>query len=118
MKRADDGPAQRLLITGTGGCGKRSLGRLLADELGFVHVDLDSAKLAHQSLPRRLAAALRPGASVVVTWTLDARAHARLVSSLQAAGFEWIWLDGDRGAGLPPGARFVDPFAPDGSFRP
>jgi hypothetical protein len=46
---------------------------------------------------------------------------------MQRLGFEWIWMDGDRGAALdtflaPIGTmrmpRFVDPFESNGNFRP
>ena len=49
-----------------------------------------------------------------------------LVRLMQAYGFDWVWMDGDRGAAFHgyfsvrkgEAARFVDPFEADGTFRP
>ena len=62
---------------------------------------------------------------------LDAEASQRngalpFVRLMQSYGFDWVWLDGDRGAAFHgyfsarngEAARFVDPFEPDGRFRP
>jgi hypothetical protein len=64
---------------------------------------------------------------MVVTWTPSANDALPFVELMQSYGFDWVWVDGDRGAAfhtlfrrrngvVPP--RFVDPFARDGSFRP
>src|SRR5262245_1749301 len=118
----------RLLITGTHGCGKRSLGHLLATTRSFAHVDLDSRHLGVLEAEERWAQvenALGRETGTVVTWTPEADA-LQLVELMQANGFEWIWLDGDRGAALHAALgdagelapRLVDVFEPDGTFRP
>lgn len=111
---------RRILLTGTGGTGRRTIGALLAAEHGFRHVRLVGPGALRE---RELATALiEPGASnadIVVTWTGGwPRSPAR--DELGLVGFEWFWLDGDRGAAAPPpgDARFVDPFETDGTFRP
>ncbi len=67
-------------------------------------------------------ALVEPGtssANIVLTWT-GGCPPPRARDELRSVGFEWFWLDGDRGAAAPRGgeARFLDPFEADGSFRP
>ena len=135
--RAGGGPRgagrRRLLITGTPGTGKRALGNYLAEERGFVHVDLDRAstrshllRSGEEALRTELAALAADSRKLVVTWTFTSEAQLPYVELMQSLGFEWIWTDSDRGAAydalLAPGAaargpRFVDAFEPDGRFR-
>src|SRR5262245_9930914 len=123
------GPGRRLLLTGTPGCGKRSLGNLLAVTHPFAHVDLDSPRRLHadaDALVAELEAVLEESPNVVATWTPRSEDDLALPELLQANGFEWIWLDGDRGAALHAAfadlghlsPRLVDAFEPDGTFRP
>jgi hypothetical protein len=112
---------RRILLTGTDGAGRRTVGEVLATEHGFRHVRLavPRADVGDRELYRAL---LEPGtasADIVVTWT-GGCPPSRTRDDLRSVGFEWFWLDGDRGAAAPQGgeARFVDPFEADGSFRP
>jgi len=121
---------RRLLLTGTPGCGKRSLGNLLAATHPFVHVDLDSPRFTghdSEAIWAELEAKLEEGADAVATWTPSSKTDIPLLEVIQENGFEWIWLDGDFGAALHAafgdldglaGPRLVDAFEPDGTFRP
>jgi hypothetical protein len=121
-----------LLITGTPGTGKRPLGAYLATERDFVHLDLDSRatrtkflRAGEDELRRELDTVATGNRKVVVTWTFTSETQLAYVEVMRALGFEWIWMDGDRGAAYdafvaetatnPP--RFVDAFDPDGTFR-
>src|SRR5262249_50726666 len=123
---ADAQCGRRLLLTGTPGCGKRSLGNLLAFAHPFAHVDLDSPRRAQadaDGLWAELEAVLSLSPNTVATWTPHPEDDATLLELMQANGFEWIWLDCDRGAALHAafgdlghlaGPRLVDAFEPDG----
>jgi hypothetical protein len=125
--------AQLLLITGTPGSGKRVIGNLLVDEHLFVHVDLDNLHANRRflgngvdGLRAELEANIEPGQDMVVTWTPGSDDALSFVRLMQSFGFDWVWVDGDRGAafrasfrrlnGTRP--RFVDPFDREGAFRP
>jgi hypothetical protein len=112
---------RRILLTGTDGTGRRTIGGLLATEHGFRHVSLvgPGAAARERQLHRSLLASGASSADIVVTWT-GGCPPTRTRDDLRSVGFEWFWLDGDRGAAGPPAgeARFVDPFETDGSFRP
>jgi hypothetical protein len=124
---------RRLLITGTPGTGKRALGNYLAEERGFLHLDLDRGsaraqflRSGEEGLRTELAALAASNRKLVVTWTFASETQLAYVEVMQALGFEWIWTDSDRGAGyntlIAQAAtarepRFVDAFEPDGSFR-
>jgi hypothetical protein len=124
---------RRLLITGTPGTGKRALGNYLAEERGFVHLDLDRGsaraqflRSGEEGLRTELATLAASNRKLVVTWTFASETQLAYVEVMQALGFEWIWTDSDRGAGyntlIAQAAtarepRFVDAFEPDGSFR-
>jgi hypothetical protein len=126
-------PGRRLLlITGTPGTGKRPLGAYLESERGFVHLDLDSRRTrtrflrgGEEELRRELGAVTSCSRKVVVTWTFTSETQLAYVELMRGLGFEWVWMDGDRGAAYdafvaetatdPP--RFVDAFEPEGSFR-
>jgi hypothetical protein len=121
-----------LLITGTPGTGKRPLGTYLETERGFVHVDLDNREARTRflrsgadALQAELAAVTATSPKIVVTWTFSAETQLAYVETMRDLGFEWIWMDCDRGAAYdaliaenatdPP--RFVDAFDPGGTFR-
>jgi hypothetical protein len=106
------------VITGTPGTGKRAIGALLALERGFLYLDGDGGapSPARGALLRALAEGAGSPGDVVVTWS--GPCPEDLTRRLRSLGYEWIWLDADRGAARPAGSSFVDPFAPDGSFRP
>jgi hypothetical protein len=126
------GRRRLLLITGTPGSGKRQIGNHLVEEHAFLHIDLDNPD-ARTRLPglaegscALLDATIGPDQDVIVTWSDSSAEALPVVRLLESFGVEWIWLDGDRGAAMPAaftrgkdgsGARFVDPFAPDGRFR-
>ena len=129
--------ARLLLVTGTAGSGKRIVGNLLVDDRSYVHIDLDNPHanrrfLGHgiEGLRAELEANLEPGQDTVVTWTPPKTSQRNgalpFVRLMQAYGFDWVWLDGDRGAAFHgsfsarngEAARFVDPFEADGRFRP
>jgi hypothetical protein len=126
------GRRRLLLVTGTPGTGKRQLGNFLVEEHAFLHIDLDNPD-ARTRVPglaegscALLEATIGPDQDVVVTWSDSSDEALPVVRLLESFGFEWIWLDGDRGAAMPAaftrgrdgsGARFVDPFASDGRFR-
>jgi hypothetical protein len=127
--------ADRLLITGTRGSGKRPLGNYLAIQRGFVHLDFDNPAIrarfvacGEDRLRAELAALTKTGRRVVVTWDVSSASQLASIRVLQALGFEWIWFDSDRGSasgGLladddtwAHGPRFVDTFTADGRFRP
>jgi hypothetical protein len=131
--RARRKPRRRLLlITGTPGTGKRQLGTYLESEREFVHVDLDSRRTRTQflrggedELRRELASVTSSTRKVVVTWTFASETQLAYVEVMRDLGFEWVWMDGDRGAAYdsfvdenatdPP--RFLDAFEPEGRFR-
>ncbi len=131
-KQGLGGGGRRVLITGTRGTGKRTLGYLLAIDRGFTHVNLDHPEAGEsfledraEGLPAVLEGAGRD-ADIVATWTPESDDALGAVRQLQSAGFEWIWLDGDRGAAFHPvfgyigrgrRARFVDPFTAEGQHR-
>ena len=125
--------ARLLLVTGTGGSGKRIVGNLLVDEHSYVHIDLDNPHANQRflgngvdGLRAELEANLEPGQDTVVTWTPSRNGALPFVRLMQECGFDWVWLDGDRGAAFHSyfsarnldAARFVDPFEADGRFRP
>src|SRR4051812_33134960 len=99
-------PGRRLiLITGTPGTGKRQLGSYLETERDFVHVDLDSRRTRTQflragedELRRELDTMTGTNRKVVVTWTFTSETQLAYVETMRTLGFEWIWMDGDRGA--------------------
>jgi hypothetical protein len=114
-------PFHRLvLITGAPGTGKRSVGSFLAAEHGFRHLNLAGLPERRSELDLLLTAREAEGEDIVVTCT--EACPTELLELLCSAGVEWFWFDGDRGATRPRGAaaepRFVDPFEPNGSFRP
>jgi len=131
--RARRKPGRRLLlITGTPGTGKRQLGAYLESEREFVHVDLDSRRTRAQflrggedELRRELASVTTSTRKVVVTWTFASETQLAYVEVMRDLGFEWVWMDGDRGAAYdsfvdenatdPP--RFVDAFEAESRFR-
>jgi len=126
-------PGRRLLlITGTPGTGKRQLGSYLETQRDFLHVDLDSRRTRTQflragedELRRELATVTGANRKVVVTWTFASETQLAYVEVLRELGFEWLWMDGDRGAaydsyvaeGATDPPRFVDAFEPEGTFR-
>jgi hypothetical protein len=127
------GGRRLVLITGTPGTGKRPLGGYLEAERGFVHVDLDNRETRSRLLRggdgefrKKLASLISTSKKVVVTWTFATETQLAYVQAMRVLGFEWIWMDSDRGAAYdavvardshirPP--RFVDSFEPDGRFR-
>jgi hypothetical protein len=125
--------ARLLLVTGTAGSGKRIVGNLLVDERSYVHIDLDNPHanqrfLGHgiEGLRAELEANLEPGQDTVITWTPQRNGSLPFAQAMLAYGFDWVWLDSDRGAAFHgyfsarngDAARFVDPFEADGTFRP
>ena len=100
-------------MTGSAGSGRRSIGAVLALEHGFRHLDDGIATSGGRD---ELLRALVQRRDVVVTWT--GPLSARSPQWLRSFDFEVVWLDADRGAARPPGTRFLDPFAADGSYRP
>src|SRR5213592_4686710 len=94
-----------LLITGTPGTGKRQLAAYLEAERGFVHVNLDNREMrtrlllsGDRELKRELAETTGSARKVVVTWTFKTETQLPYVEAIRSLGFEWIWMDGDRGA--------------------
>src|SRR5262249_27817790 len=121
-----------LLITGTPGTGKRPLGSYLEAERDFVHVDLDSRRTRTQflragedELRSRLQSVTTGSRKVVVTWTFTSETQLAYVEVMRALGFEWVWMDSDKGAaydalvaeGATEPPRFLDSFEPAGTFR-
>jgi hypothetical protein len=122
-----------ILITGTPGTGKRPLGGYLELQRGFVHLDFDSRRTRSRflrggepELRSELAEVMASHPKVVVTWTYTSETQLAYVEMLRSMGFEWIWMDSDRGAAYdsvvaasasirPP--RFLDGFEADGGFR-
>jgi len=121
-----------ILITGTPGTGKRPLGSYLETERGFVHVDLDNRESRTRfllsgadALCTELATVTSTAKRIVVTWTFSAETQLEYVEAMRSLGFEWIWMDSDRGTAYdalvaqaatgPP--RFLDDFEPAGTFR-
>jgi hypothetical protein len=126
-------PGRRLLlITGTPGTGKRPLGSYLETERDFAHIDLDSRRTRTQflragedELRRELTTVTGANRKVVVTWTFTSETQLAYVEVMRELGFEWLWMDGDRGAaydsfiaeGATDPPRFIDAFEPEGTFR-
>jgi hypothetical protein len=130
--------ARLVLVTGTAGSGKRIIGNVLVDDRSYVHIDLDNPHANRrflgkgiEGLREELEANLEPGQDTVITWTPPQKSAQRngalaFVRLMQSYGFDWVWLDGDRGtafngyfsARAVDAARFVDPFEADGTFRP
>ena len=124
--------ARLLLVTGTAGSGKRIVGNLLVDERSYVHIDLDNPHANRrflggglEQLREELEANLEPGQDTVITWTPGRSGSQPFVRLMLSYGFDWVWVDGDRGAAFHgyftardgEAARFVDPFEADGRFR-
>jgi hypothetical protein len=133
-KRRSSTGSRLLLIIGTPGTGKRPVGSYLAEQCGFVYLDLENAETRERLLGSRaaglraeVATARKAGQGVVLTWEAGSEAQRRQVRRLRSLGFESIWFDSDRGAAcqalFASGARgaarfrFVDSFALDGQFR-
>jgi len=132
VKRRREG-RRLLLLTGTPGTGKRPLGSYLELSRGFVHVDLDNRETRTRYLRsgedefrHELAILASTHRKLVVTWNFTSETQLAYVESLRELGFEWIWMDGDRGAAFDAmivrlsnirTPRFVDPFEADGTFR-
>src|SRR5581483_12044533 len=122
-----------LLLTGTPGTGKRQLGSYLELQRGFAHLDLDNREARTrylrsgvEELRSELAALAAANRKVVVTWTVASETQLPYIEALRSLGFEWVWMDSDRGAAYdaviardapvkPP--LFVDAFEVDGRFR-
>jgi hypothetical protein len=96
---------------------------MLSNDHGFRHIRVvgSSGATRRRELYELLVEPRAATADLVVTWT-GACPPRETREDLRSVGFEWFWLDGDRGAaalGAAAGeARFVDPFEADGSFRP
>ena len=108
-----------LLITGTPGTGKRPLAGYLETQRDFVHVDLDSRETrtrllrsGENELRSELATVTASNPKVVVTWTFTSETQLAYVEVMRSLGFEWIWMDSDRGA------AFDALIARDSSVRP
>jgi hypothetical protein len=128
------GQRRFLLLTGTPGTGKRPLASYLAATRGFVHVDLDNRetrtrylRAGESAFRNEVAALASTNRKVVVTWRFSSETQLAYVESLRKLGFEWIWMDSDRGASFDAMVvrhptmstpRFLDPFENDGRFRP
>ena len=126
--------APSILLIGTAGAGKRPVGRFLAEQLDFVHLDFEDPETRARFLAggtrvlrARLRAIAREGRGLVITWRAGPPEQLRDVRRLRSLGVEPVWFDSDRGAACPahlagahrrPQCRFVDSFEPDGSFRP
>jgi hypothetical protein len=133
ISRGRHKPGRRLiLITGTPGTGKRQLGSYLETQRDFLHVDLDSRRTrtrflrgGNDELRRELATVTGSNRKVVVTWTFTSETQLAYVEAMRELGFEWLWMDGDRGAaydsfvaeGATEAPRFVDAFEAEGTFR-
>ena len=83
--------ARLLLVTGTGGSGKRIVGNMLVDERSYVHIDFDNPHanerfLGHgvDGLKAELEANLEPGQELVVTWTPERRERRAAVRPADA----------------------------------
>ncbi len=91
-----------LLISGTAGVGKRSIGEYLSNMYGFRYLAYDGRQAASRG---RLAAALASEMRerLVMTCSQPSAWRELLLFAPQS---EWIWVDGDRGATVPsaPGA--------------
>ena len=126
--------APSILLIGTAGAGKRPVGRFLAEQLDFVHLDFEDPETRARFLAggtrvlrARLRAIAREGRGLVITWRAGPPGQLRDVRRLRSLGVEPVWFDSDRGAACPahlagarrrPRCRFVDSFEANGSFRP
>ena len=131
-ERETSGRIRRVIvIAGSAGTGKRTVGAYLAAHRGFAHVDLAPGGASLDELVRLVGGRADPElARCDVVVTCAERQRAELFDRLCTREIEWVWFDGDRGAlrplpfelhglrGVGATARFVDPFAADGSFRP
>lgn len=96
---------RRILITGVPGTGKTTLGNYLADHHGFRHLDFEHIgtlqrfwQFGERGFRKQFAALKQKGQDTVVTWGFVPDAQLGMVKLMRSLGFEWIWLDGDRGA--------------------
>jgi hypothetical protein len=115
--------ARRILLNGTHGVGKRSIGSLLELGYGFRAISVDDSPPpdAKSGFLLDLFEATRRDEDVVIVWS--GTCPAEWVELLDGLGFEWFWLDADRGAARPAGVerpgfgppipppRTVDPFS-------
>src|SRR4029079_17915338 len=102
-------------------------------ERGFAHLDLDSREMrsrflrsGEEEFRSENAELVACNRKVVITWTFASETQLAYVETMRSLGFEWIWMDSDRGAAYdafvardaqlkPP--RFLDTFETDGAFR-
>ena len=96
-----------LLITGVPGTGKTTIGDHLAEEYGFIHLDVElldswSVELKDLFLSNSWAEFIKRlksyGKDIVMTWGFMPGVHDNAVKDLQELGFKLIWFDGNREA--------------------
>ena len=87
----------RPVITGVPGAGKTCLGRYLATDHGFEHLDFEEHGVVEAHLEpddSLLRERLQAGTSLAITWGFVP--HVQIVPHVVAIrdlGFEWLWLD-------------------------
>lgn len=89
----------RILISGVPGTGKTTLGKYLAENKGFFHVNMEKSGFAQVRELKKdeseFLKKLTPHENVVITWGFGFFSRP-IVESLRAKGFTLFWLDGDR----------------------
>ena len=104
-----------IALTGFMGCGKSTVARLLARQIGWIHVDLDKRsverasqpipaifsqlgepafrKVEHEELKRILGEAIESSRPTIVSLGGGTMAQAQNVEVLRQAGCATVWLD-------------------------
>jgi hypothetical protein len=94
----------RILLTGVPGTGKTTLGERLAQGWGLAHLDMEQDGFVRvvefRRAPARFVKELRVSGPGVVSWGFGPRTDLVLVKRLVNAGYQPIWLDGNRVASL------------------
>ena len=90
----------KLLISGIPGTGKTTLANYLESAHGFFHVDIEADEFGprkeFESDPAGFLTKLRVPKDVVLSWGFRPFKDRSTVEKLIEAGFDVIWLDGDR----------------------
>jgi shikimate kinase len=94
----------KILISGVPGTGKTTVGEYMAQHLGYQHIDMEADNFRPRTELEQDADAflgkLTAMEPVVVSWGFSPFVDRPGVDALIAAGFKFVWLDGDHSVTL------------------